>query len=328
MFTRLQTGAPCSAATLISRVAWGLLGSRPPGLPAAWTPSPLSPGGGGRVLESLSPPARPQPPSPAAPRSLTHCRPLCPVPQLEERKPAAGPRGQGAAPSAWPGPRTLTAGRVPAEQPVQRGGPGRGCAQHDLRRHAAVLHVPAARPHREARLQVDPRACHVLLCGLLPGQLLRQLVRPLPAAARTLPHARAGRDRVPRFPAKTPLSPLLGHAPLTPHPAWPLLGPPASLLGQGGHFHSPSNDGEKLPKMWRVNFRGSGQSVAWARPHTLTPSQRGHAVGLEPVSRAAPELRLLRDRQGPSGDPCSQGHAAQASPRGTPLVIQDALMCC
>ncbi|XP_042109654.1 protein unc-93 homolog A isoform X4 [Ovis aries] len=66
-------------------------------------------------------------------------------------------------------------GGLQSLQPVQRGGPGRGCAQHDLRRHAAVLHVPAARPHREARLQVDPRACHVLLCGLLPGQLLRQL---------------------------------------------------------------------------------------------------------------------------------------------------------
>ncbi|XP_024852591.1 protein unc-93 homolog A isoform X4 [Bos taurus] len=66
-------------------------------------------------------------------------------------------------------------GGLQSLQPVQRGGPGRGSAQHALRRHAAVLHVPAARPHREARLQVDPRARHVLLRGLLAGQLLRQL---------------------------------------------------------------------------------------------------------------------------------------------------------
>ncbi|XP_070233135.1 protein unc-93 homolog A isoform X2 [Bos mutus] len=68
-------------------------------------------------------------------------------------------------------------GGLQSLQPVQRGGPGRGSAQHALRRHAAVLHVPAARPHREARLQVDPRARHVLLRGLLAGQLLRQLAQ-------------------------------------------------------------------------------------------------------------------------------------------------------
>ncbi|XP_044779933.1 protein unc-93 homolog A isoform X4 [Bubalus bubalis] len=66
-------------------------------------------------------------------------------------------------------------GGLQSLQPVQRGRPGRGGAQHALQRHAAVLHVPAAHPHREARLQVDPRARHVLLRGLLAGQLLRQL---------------------------------------------------------------------------------------------------------------------------------------------------------
>ena len=80
--------------------------------------------------------------------------------------------------------------------------------------------------------------------------------------------------------------------------------------------------------LWRVNFRETEQSVTWARPHTLTPSQRVHVAGLEPVSRAAPELCLLQDGQGPSRDPCSQGQAAQASPRGTPLVSQDVLMYC
>ena len=126
------------------------------------------------------------------------------LPRLEEGKPAAGPRGREAARGAWP--RPLTAGCVRTEQPVQRGGPGRGGAQHALRRHAALLHVPATRPHREARLQVDPPARHVLLRGLLSRQLLRQLVRA-PSGCHTRPAPGASRDRVPYVPSKMPQLP-------------------------------------------------------------------------------------------------------------------------
>lgn len=57
----------------------------------------------------------------------------------------------------------------------------------------------------------------------------------------------------PCFPTKMSLSPLLG--PCSPDcPSWPLLRPPASLLGQGTFM--AQQRGENLPKMWRVNFRG------------------------------------------------------------------------
>nr|XP_021523512.1 protein unc-93 homolog A isoform X2 [Aotus nancymaae] len=63
----------------------------------------------------------------------------------------------------------------PAEQSVQRGGPGRDGTQHPLWRHAPVLHCSPTAPHPEAGLQGDHPPLHVWLRGLLCGQLLRQL---------------------------------------------------------------------------------------------------------------------------------------------------------
>ena len=196
---------------LISRVNWGHQATRAAG---AWTPSPLSPGGGaGGCCGSLSPLPRPpqvsELPGALGCQSLIHCHLLCPRPSAGGEEACRWASGVGGGPECLALASDADGRSCPAEQPVQRGRPGRGGAQHALQRHAAVLHVPAAHPHREARLQVDPRARHVLLRGLLAGQLLRQLVRPLPATARTLP--RAGGRPWPR----PLLSPLLGRAPLT-----------------------------------------------------------------------------------------------------------------
>ena len=174
--------------------------------PAGWG---VGGGGvGGRGWEVLRKPKAPYPGC----QSLTHCHLLCPRPSAGGEEASRWASGVGGGPECLAPASDANGRSCPAEQPVQRGGPGRGSAQHALRRHAAVLHVPAARPHREARLQVDPRARHVLLRGLLAGQLLRQLVRPLPPTARTLPRA-WGRP----WP-RPPLSPLLGRAPLTATP--------------------------------------------------------------------------------------------------------------